>query len=159
MEFEFGFWGGSVPRHPLFPRVAPVRARKAQGTCTALAGTFAELAEAARAGVRVRRAVFTLHRGAAPFLGRLERDELWRLFQVPALALLLDGSGRVAGYECEAQSGLHLLRPPGLDAAGMVVSVACECGRPGDRLVAASRIPPRRSERIGLPIGMRNVPA
>ena len=142
MELGMGFRGIKVPRHPLFPHLAPAPARQAQGVCSALAGTFAELTEAARAGIHVRRAVFALHSGAASFLSGAERDELWRLFEVPVFALLLDGAGRLVGYECEVQNGLHLRRAVEEDA-GVVVSAICECGRPGNRLILAPRIPPR----------------
>ena len=136
-----GFRGIGVPRHPLFPHLAPVSARRAQGVCTALAGTFAELTEAARNGVLTRRAVFVLHSGVAPFLGRAERDALWRRFQVPVFAMLLDTAGRLVGYECEVQNGLHL-RHAFAAAAGVAVSTPCECGRPGNRLILTARIPP-----------------
>jgi len=149
-----GFRGIKVPRHPLFPHLAPVPARQAQGVCSALAGTFAELTEAARAGVRARRAVFALHSGAASFLSRPERDELWRLFEVPVFALLLDGAGRLVGYECEVQNGLHLCRPLEADAS-VVVSAPCECGRPGNRLILTPRIPPRSELAVpGIPVAL-----
>ena len=151
----FGIRHGGTPRHPLFPRVAPTSARKAQGVCTALAGTFAELTEAARAGIQVRRAVFALNHGAAPFLTPGQRDELWQTFQVPVFALLLDAGGRLWGYECEAQNGLHLRRAV-VPEAGLVVSAPCECGRPGNRLMVAPRIP-QRSDRgcaLGIPVAL-----
>jgi hypothetical protein len=136
-----GFRGIGMPRHPLFPHLAPVSARRAQGVCSALAGTFAELTEAARAGALARRAVFVLHSSAAPFLSRTERDALWRRFQVPVFAMLLDAAGRLVGYECEVQNGLHL-RSALEGAPGVVVSAPCECGRPGNRLILTARIPP-----------------
>jgi hypothetical protein len=152
MELGMGFRGIKAPRHPLFPHLAPVPARQAQGVCSALAGTFAELTEAARAGIRARRAVFTLHSGAASFLTLAERDELWRLFEVPVFALLLDSAGRLVGYECEVQNGLHLRRALEADA-GVVISATCECGRPGNRLMPAPRIPSRSELGVsGLPV-------
>ena len=148
LALGFGIRTVGTPRHPLFPRVAPTSARKAQGSCMALAGTFAELTEAARAGILVRRAVFALNTGAAPFLTLRQRDELWQSFQVPVFALLLDGGGHLSGYECEAQNGLHLRRAVGPEA-GLVVSATCECGRPGERLMVAPRIPPRSARLRG----------
>jgi hypothetical protein len=141
MGLSCGFRGWKL-RHPLFPQLAPVPARRAQGTCSALSGTFAELTEAADAGILARRAVLVLNTGAAPFLGGRQRDELWRRFQVPVFALLLDGAGQMIGYECELQSGFHLRRPAG-PGAGDVVSDLCECGRPGDRLMPARRMEPK----------------
>jgi hypothetical protein len=51
-----------------------------------------------------------------------ERDELWRLFQVPIYALVRCDD-RVVAWECEAQNGLHTVTA-GPDGA-------CACGRPG----------------------------
>jgi len=108
-------------RHPFFPDLAAEPASAARGRSKALAGTFAELAGAAARGVEARRAVFVLTRESEP-LSAGERDELWRLFQVPVYALLECG-GRIAAWECEAQNGLHVSDGGGVSA--------CACGRPG----------------------------
>lgn len=123
--------------HPFYPALKPVPAARAPGRCAALAGTCAELLQAAAAGVRVERAVFPLHRPARPFLLPEERDALWSLFQVPIYAMLLDSDGRVIGYECEAQEGFHLA--PGYRGGflfGTVETSLCECGRAGPRLLS-----------------------
>lgn len=114
----------------------------------ALAGTFAELVRAAAAGVRVRRAILSLHQPEGPLLTEWQRDELWKLFQVPVFALLLDASGRVIAFECEAQNGLHL-GSKATAAAGLFDLTPCACGRPGPRLIA-SRIAP--AENAGEPL-------
>jgi hypothetical protein len=101
----------------------------------AVAGTFGELARAAAAGVEARRAVFVLTR-AGEFPSDGERDELWRLFQVPVLALLVDRGGHIVGWECEAQNGLHVAAASGL-RTGLRQESACACGRPGARLMPA----------------------
>jgi hypothetical protein len=82
-----------------------------------------------------------LHYSGRPLLSQGERDALWEMFQAPVYGMLLDRDGRVLGYECEAQDGLHA----GLQAtaacappAGLVDAAPCACGRPGVRLVAAS---------------------
>jgi hypothetical protein len=108
-------------RHPLFPDLAADLALQAQGRSKALAGSFADLACAAARGAEARFAVYVLTSESEP-LSAGERDELWRLFQVPVYALLERG-GRVEAWECEAQNGLHV----GKGREGGV----CACGRPG----------------------------
>ncbi len=133
---QFAFWKGSgAPRHPLYPGLMAARAATAQGEHAALAGSFDELARARAAGARARRAVFVLHYDGRPYLSEGERDALWEMFRAPVYGMLLDRDGRVSGYECEAQDGLHAVAkcvPP----AGMVEAARCACGRPGVRLVA-----------------------
>jgi hypothetical protein len=124
-----------APRHPLYPGLTPARAATARGEHAALAGSFDELARARAAGARARRAVFVLHYSGRPFLSEGERDALWEMFRTPVYGMLLDRDGRVLGYECEAQEGLHT----GLHAEaapGLVEAAPCVCGRPGVRLVA-----------------------
>ena len=55
-----------------------------------------------------------------------ERDELWRLFEVPVYAILMK-DGLVAAWECEAQNGLHI--------AESGEEGGCACGRPGAKLM------------------------
>jgi hypothetical protein len=117
--------------HPFFPGLAAAPAADARGRAQALAGTFDELARAAARGVGARRAVYALTSEGAP-LSDGERDELWRLFQVPVYALLMEHGGRLAGWECEAQNGLHIAH--GGDES------ACACGRPGAVLTFADRL-------------------
>jgi len=115
-------------RHPFFPDLAGVPAADAHGRAKALAGTFVELAQAAARGVEARRAVFVLT-GQGRHLSGDERDELWRLFQVPVYALLMERSGEMAAWECEAQNG-HV------EGGSKCV---CACGRPGVQLTNGLR--------------------
>ncbi|MGA3018268.1 MAG: hypothetical protein ABSF62_14210 [Bryobacteraceae bacterium] len=123
-----------APRHPLYPGLTAARAAVAKGEHAALAGSFDELARARAAGARARRAVFVLHYSGRPHLSEGERDALWEMFQAPVYGMLLDRNGRLLGYECEAQDGLHVAAeytaPAGLVAAG-----PCCCGRTGVRMV------------------------
>jgi len=123
-----------APRHPLYPGLRAARAAGAKGEHAALAGSFDELARARAVGALARRAVFVLHYSGRPFLSEGERDALWEMFQAPVYGMLLDRDGRVLGYECEAQDGLHFVAeytPP----AGLVDAGPCCCGRAGVRLV------------------------
>ncbi len=124
-----------APLHPLFPGLTAARAAVAKGEHAALAGSFDELARARAAGARARRAVFVLHYSGRPHLGEAERDALWEMFRAPVYGMLLDRDGRVLGYECEAQDGLHVLAECALPA-GLVDAGPCCCGRPGGRLAA-----------------------
>jgi hypothetical protein len=110
-------------RHPFFPDLAADPAGKARGRSKALAGTFSELERAAARGAQAARAVFVLT-AKGQCLSDGERDKLWRLFQVPVYAMV-ERSGRVEAWECEAQNGLH--------AADGGDGIVCACGRPGIR--------------------------
>ena len=131
----------SPVRHPFYPGLAVASAVRCKGSCAGLSGTVRELTRAATAGARARRMIFALHYPGSPFLSESERDQLWRVFQVPVFALLLDCNGRLLAYECEAQSGLHV-GPQAPWSASELESAPCECGRPGLRLVLAARKPP-----------------
>jgi hypothetical protein len=140
-------------RHPFFPDWAATPTRLAKGVCATLSGNYQELVRAAAAGVRPSRAVFVMHYPESQFLTDRERDTLWELFQIPAFALLLDGEGRLVGWECEAHDGLHIGMSCPETADQQVIlsedsvlgyripwdrftieSAPCECGRPGQRL-------------------------
>jgi hypothetical protein len=86
------------------------------------------LEQAAAAGASAQRALFVLNRWSGAPLTDAQRDRLWTLFQVPAYAMLIDGDGRLVGFECEAQNGFHV---PGKAASD---SPLCECGRSGQLL-------------------------
>jgi hypothetical protein len=130
---HFGF--GPRIRHPFFPGLTPIPAGEAKETSSALFGTFEELIDAASAGAHVKRAVFVTLRESEPLPSDSDRDVLWKMFEVPAFAMLLDRKGRVLAYECEAQNGLHVSPkyPMERDATAQ-----CECGRPGCKLSVPS---------------------
>jgi hypothetical protein len=133
-------------RHPFFPALKLTAASFAPPEVFALCGGFEELCRAAAGGVRVDRAVFPLRPPSSPFLPHAQRETLWRRFEVPVFALLVDARDAVIGYECEAQHGIHLVEnyTPGL-LFGRIDSSPCECGRPGLRL-----LPPPGAEEIDL---------
>lgn len=66
-------------------------------------------------------------------LTRELRDQVWNLWQVPALEGVLDSLGRVAAYECEAGHGWHLL--------GRSTSSPCPCGTPAALLTDPTQMP------------------
>lgn len=157
-------------RHPLHPDWTVTPARTARGSCFSLSGTFRELMKAAREGVSAQRAVFAMQFPDNPFLSDSDRDALWEAFQVPVFACLLDGEGRLVGYECEAQDGLHVPMMCPTDSNRMMISQddsvlgyrlpldqavvdasPCECGRPGQRLRFAGPRAPRRLGVVRVP--------
>jgi hypothetical protein len=96
-QYEFFLFPTENPT--FFSDVKADPAAKARRRSKALAGTFGELARAAARGAEAARAVYLLTTEREP-LSDGERDELWRVFQVPVYALL--GPGRVEARECEA---------------------------------------------------------
>jgi len=157
-------------RHPFYGW-ALTPARAARGRVVALSGSYRELMRAAATGITAGRAVFVMHYPDTPFLSDSDRDVLWEAFQVPIYACLLDGDGRLAGCECEAQDGLHIPSACAGDSRQMVLlsedsilgyripldkmfieRSPCECGRPGQRLrFAGPRPAARRLELVALP--------
>jgi hypothetical protein len=121
-------WFRSKIRHPFYPKLNATPAAEANGSVVALSGTFHELEQAAATGASAQRALFVRnHYNSAPLTDD-QRDRLWSLFQVPTYAMLVDGNGRLAAFECEAQNGFHV---PGKTAPD---SPLCACGRPGNLL-------------------------
>jgi hypothetical protein len=140
-------------KHPFFLDWAVTPARLANGECGTLSGSFEELSRAAAKGIRPSRGIFVMHTPESPAITDRQRDVLWEAFQVPVFALLLDGEGRLVGYECEVHDGLHIGSscPETNQQADLtnedsvlgyrlsmdhfvVNSTPCECGRPGQRL-------------------------
>jgi hypothetical protein len=126
-----------APAHPLRPDLTASRAVTARGEHPALAGSFDELARARAAGARASRAVFVLNYAGQPCLSEAERDMLWQMYHAPVYGMLLDRDGKVIGYECEAQDGLHSCGAA--EVGGLVEGGACVCGRAGVRLVPETR--------------------
>ena len=122
-------WLRSTVRHPLFPRLPVTRAAEALGRHAALAGSFADLARAARQGARADCAVFVLIDEGVPLPDEAQHEQLWQWFEVPSYVLVVNGKGKVTAYECEARDGLHLVQGGrnALDGG----AAECPCGRPG----------------------------
>ena len=113
-------------RHPFFPGLPATSAVNAQGSVLAMAGIFEELYQAGCRPTHARRAIFVLT-PAHQLLSDYHRNYLWDLLQVPTYALLTDSSGKIVGWECEAQDGFHI--------GDGTQEVSCACGRPGVRIL------------------------
>ena len=150
-------------RHPLYPDWPITPVRDARRRSVAISGAYRELVDATCHGITVERAIFVMHTPDTPFLSESDRDVLWENFRVPVFACLLDGDGRLVGYECEAQDGLHVAPVCPDDSRRMMISgedsvlgyriplahavlenSACDCGRPGQRLRFTGALPPAR---------------
>ena len=138
-------WFRSKIRHPFYPKLNATPAAEANGRVIALSGTFHELERAAATGASAQRAVFVKNTCNRAPLTDDQRDRLWSLFQVPTYAMVLDGKGRLAAFECEAQNGFHV---PGKTAPD---SALCACGRPG--LLSGTELPQTMPELQALFVG------
>jgi hypothetical protein len=129
-------------RHPLYPDLPVTPAMAATGRHTVLAGSFRELAQAARHGACASRAVFVLYGEGAPLPGASQREQLWQWFPVPSYVLVLGADGQLRAYECEAQEGLHVAAdwPHG---PGSLETALCPCGRPGRRVYGTLKRSPQ----------------
>jgi hypothetical protein len=152
-------------KHPFHPDWVVTPVRVARGHCTVLSGNIWELLEGAQSGVSAKQAVLVMLYSDTPALSDSDRDRLWEAYQVPVLACLLDEEGRLVGWECEAQDGLHVGKVCLSDARKLVVfsddsvlgfrvpinraiveTSPCDCGRPGERLRFKEAAPTRRLE-------------
>jgi len=83
---------------------------------TALAAPLHMLLDLAAAIESGREDIPTLRHFVVPFtgadygeMGAMDRESLWRAFQVPVFEQRMGFDGRVIAYECEAHDGLHML--------------------------------------------------
>lgn len=129
IRFRFPF------RHPFFRGIRPIPATCADGHAPALYGSYPELKRAATRAASAERAIFVLLAPTSPAFTLAERDELWRLYQTPVFAVLMDRAGRIAGFECEAQNGFHMREKSRADS-----EIVCDCGRPGRLLQMEPRV-------------------
>lgn len=63
-----------------------------------------------------------------------EREQLWRLYEVPVFEQVVGAGGQLLAAECEAHDGLHLyasLAIPGFE----VLESLCGCGKFGNKLL------------------------
>ena len=73
-------------------------------------------------------------RPAESLITLAERAEFWRVFGVPLFEQIMDPSGRVIAWECEAHEGLHV-ESDEIELEGYQLDVnPCGCGRKTPRL-------------------------
>lgn len=144
--------------------------RLKQSAASAVAGPVGVLREIARAVESGREEIHALQNFVVPFTGghhgemsEADREQFWRVFQVPIFEQRMGFDGRVIAYECEAHEGLHFLperatfeetterellltsltdlRYPtlrvGTRITGSVQHECCDCGSATPRLMAA----------------------
>ncbi len=146
------FWFRSRIRHPFFPGLTLTPATEARGCVVALSGNYADLERASARGVSAQSVVFVLLDWKAPSFTLGQRDRLWEIFQTPVYGILIDGEGRVAGFECEAQSGFHSPEKTDDDT-----NAVCECGRGGHLLQLDSGRVATRNPSLQTPAGAETV--
>ncbi|MCP5119530.1 MAG: hypothetical protein GY953_52690 [bacterium] len=84
----------------------------------------------------LRYGVLALTAMGYPSLSGVDRDLLWRAFQVPVFEQCRCRDGLLYAEECHAHDGLHLRVPA--HVAGVTINhESCVCGDPSPRIVAA----------------------
>jgi hypothetical protein len=86
-------------------------------------------------------AVVVLTETGQPCLSEAHRDDLWDKFGVPAFEQVIDAKGRLAAWECEAHSGLHLASGAQPPAGSLLETALCDCGGASPRILGASLAP------------------
>jgi len=101
----------------------------------AIAGTCEQLRELTPWRIpSLTHAVIVLARPDGKRLSDLDRDRLWRAFQVPVFEQIVALSGELLAFECEAHDGLHV-ESPDLPLDGETLFVEpCPCGRKTPRI-------------------------
>jgi hypothetical protein len=84
-----------------------------------------------RARPPISHALVVLRYDTDPPPSQEDRDRLWRLFGVPVFEQYLNERNEVLAMECDAHSGLHVVRGF-LDSA--LDATLCCCGNPAPRL-------------------------
>ena len=101
----------------------------------AIAATLRQL-ESLAGVVSLTHAVIVFRDSSEPRLTEVERDRLWRAFQVPAFEQIIAADGTLYAGECEAHDGLHI-ESSRLAAGDREIDRApCACGRSTARLVS-----------------------
>jgi hypothetical protein len=87
----------------------------------------------------VTHALICLLRPAESLITLDERALFWRVFGVPLFEQIVDPSGRVIAWECEAHDGLHVDSDE-TELEGYRLDVSpCGCGRKTPRLQVAAQ--------------------
>lgn len=75
-----------------------------------------------------------------------DRDDLWRLYGVPAFEQVITADGRLLAWECEAHDGLHLTESAQPPARVEIVTGTCDCKAAAPRAMGMT-VAPRAVER------------
>ncbi len=121
-----------TPRQPHFVR------RVATFKPEAIAASLPQILELHRtfgAHCRPTHALIVFTPTTGPFLDSAARDYLWSLFEVPIFEQVIDSTGRLIAFECEAHRGLHLAARWSHAAFGPPVAGRCDCGQLAERLL------------------------
>jgi hypothetical protein len=97
----------------------------------AIAGRIEDV-ESLAGAIGLTHAIVIFHDPGEPLLTGLDRDRLWRMFEVPVFEQILAADGTLLAAECEAHEGLHV---ESVIEGYEVESSACGCGRPTPRIV------------------------
>ena len=87
----------------------------------------------------VTHALIRLLRPSENLITEAERAQFWRVFGVPLFEQIVDPSGRVIAWECEAHNGLHVgpsqFKLDEIELEGYTLDVSpCGCGKKTPRL-------------------------
>jgi len=102
-----------------------------------IAAPRAELRRIASQELRLEHAVIALTHPGEDGLSAADRDLFWRAFGVPVYEQYLDENNRVLAMECDAHSGLHVLR--GCEDLHLERE-ACACGDRSPRVARGPRV-------------------
>lgn len=102
-----------------------------------IAAPVAELRRLADTGLRLQHSVVALTYEGETGLSPADRELFWDAFGVPVYEQYLDANNRLLAMECDAHSGLHVIRGCG-DL--QVEREICACGDRSPRLPSGARI-------------------
>ncbi len=119
----------------VFPQGWDERAERFQPQ--SIAAPIEELRRLALRNLRLEHAVIALTREGEEGLSNADRELFWRAFGVPVFEQLLDADNGLLATECDAHSGLHVVR----GCHGQPLDrEACACGDHSPRISRGARI-------------------
>lgn len=119
----------------VFPRGWDEQAARFQPQ--SIAASLVELRRLAAQGLRLEHAVIAFTYAGEEGLGSADRELFWRGFGVPVFEQLLDPGNRLLAMECDAHSGLHVLRSC---EDLRLEREPCACGNRSPRISRGARV-------------------
>jgi hypothetical protein len=111
--------------------------RVARFSPASVAGPLEQVLRVARVGWRVQHSIVVFTYPGEPGLSPLDRENFWKVFEVPVFEQYLGPRSQLLATECDAHSGLHVVNGyVDLDLEHEV----CACGNRAPRLTRGSRI-------------------